>query len=102
MLGFLSKAYYQFVQTPFVEGLLSICSKGSTLFNKMTSMPIYGEKHLKVFFSRTMKASSLNLVTEHWGLKVIQVCSNDDPRLIFDLFTARSNLRLYAFVLGKY
>ena len=53
-------------------------------------MPIYGEKHLKIFFYRTKKASRLNLVTEHWGLKVIQICSNDDPRLTFDLFTAQS------------
>ena len=44
----------------------------------------------------------LNLVTEHWGLNVIQVCSNDDSRMTFDLFTARSNLHLYAFVWGKY
>ena len=29
---------------------------------------------------------------------VYQVCSNDDPRLIFDLFTARSNLRPYTFI----
>ena len=56
------------------------------------------KKHLKIFFSRTKKASRLNLVTEHWGLKVIQVCSNDDLRLTFDLFKARSNLRSYAFV----
>ena len=58
----------------------------------MAAIPIYGEKHLKIF-SRTKKASRLNLVTEHWGLEVIQVCSNDDPRLTFYLFTASSNLR---------
>ena len=28
------------------------------------------------------------------------MCSNDDRRLIFDLFTARSNLRPHAFVRG--
>ena len=27
---------------------------------------------------------------------------DDDPRLTFDLFTARSNLRPYAFIWGKY
>ena len=87
---------------PSVKGILSIYSNGSASLNKMATMPIYGEKHLKIFFSRTKKASRQNLVTEHWGLKVIQVCSNDNPRLTFDLFTARSNLRPYAFVWGKY
>ena len=35
------------------------------------------------------------------GLKVIQVCSNDDPRLTFDLCMAWSNLHPYAFVWGS-
>ena len=30
----------------------------------------------------------------HCGHKVYQVCSNDDRRLTFDLFTARSNFCL--------
>ena len=34
------------------------------------------------------------------GLKLSQACSNDDHRLTFDLFTARSHLRLYRFVWG--
>ena len=54
------------------------------------------KKHLKIFFSKTKNASRLNLVTEHWGLKVIQISSNDDPRLTFDFFTAMSNLHTYA------
>ena len=58
------------------------------------------EKHLKIF-SRTKKASRLTLVTEHRDSRS-SVCSNDDPRLTFDLFTTQSNLRLYAFVWGKY
>ena len=71
----------------------------------MAAMLKYDEEHLKIFLSRTKKGSRLNLVnlvTEHWGLKVIQVCSNDDLRLTFDLFAARSNLRPYALVWGKY
>ena len=67
----------------------------------MADMPLCGEKHLTIFFSRTKKASRLNLVIEHWGLKVIQICSNDDPRLTFELFTAQSNLRLNAFLWGN-
>ena len=51
----------------------------------MAAMPIYGEKRLKIFFSRTKKVSRLNLAIEHWGLKIIQVCSNEDQRLTFDL-----------------
>ena len=30
-----------------------------------------------------------------------QVCSNDDHRLTFDLYTARSILRLHRFYMGK-
>ena len=41
-------------------------------------MPIYGEKHLHIFFSRNKKASRLNLVIWHQELRVYQVCSNDD------------------------
>ena len=41
------------------------------------------KKHIKIFFSRTKKASRLNLDINHQGLKVYQVYSNDDPRLIF-------------------
>ena len=59
----------------------------------MVAMPIYGKKHLKIFQES---------FTEHWGLKVIQVCSNDDTRMTFDNFKARSNLRPYEFVWGKY
>ena len=59
----------------------------------MSAMPIYGEnKHLKIFFSRTKKASMLNLGIQHWGLKVYQVNSNDDSTLTFDLSMSRSNL----------
>ena len=64
----------------------------------MASVPIYGKNHLKISFSRTKKpktkkASRLDLSIQQLGLKVCQVCSNDDPRLTF--FTVMSNLRLY-------
>ena len=35
------------------------------------------------------------------GAGVLQVCSNDDPRLTLTYFTARSNLVPYAFVREK-
>ena len=49
-------------------------------------------KHLKGFFSRTKKAFKLNLGIQNWGIKVSKVYSNDDTRMIFDLFTVWSNL----------
>ena len=88
---------------PFVERVLLVCSNGSIPLNKMATMPISGKKkRLKFFFSRTKTALRLNLGIQHWGLKVYQVCSNDDPRMTFDLWMARSNLRPYAFIGGKY
>ena len=85
-----------------VKGVLSIYSNGSASLNKMAVIPRYGQKLLKVFFSRTKKASRLNLGIKYLGLKVCQVCSNYDPRLTFDFLMARSNLHPYVFVWGKY
>ena len=99
--------FTRFYTEPPIEGVLrvSILSKGSALLNKITAMLIFGGKHLKIFFSRTKKALRLNLGTYHTGLKGIQVCSNYDP--LVDILRAylsmtRLNLRLYAFVWGKY
>ena len=89
-----------------VEGVLSICSNGSASVNKMSIVLIYGKikkkEHFKTYFSRTKKASRLNLGIQHRGLKVYQVDSNDDSRLIFDLSMARSNLHSHILVRGKY
>ena len=60
--------------------------------------PYMVNKTLKVFFSRTDKALGLNLGIKHRGLKVYQVCFNDDRSWYF---TAGSNLRPYTFVWGK-
>ena len=72
----------------------------------MAALPIYDKKqnkkkHLNIFFSRTKKALSLNLGVWHLGLKVCEVCSNDDHRLTLTFFTARSNLCPHTFVRGK-
>ena len=40
-------------------------------------------KLLKIF-SSTKKALRLKLVIQHQGLKVYQVCSDDDTRMTFD------------------
>ena len=77
---------------PSVKRVLPIRSNGSAPSNKMAAMPVYG-KTLKIFFSRTKKGLGLNLGINYRGLKVYQVCSNDDRKLTFDLFTARLNLR---------
>ena len=39
----------------------------------------------KIFFSRTKKAFRLNLGIYHWGRKVYRICSNDEPRMTFNL-----------------
>ena len=68
---------------------------------KMAATPIYGKTRLKILSSRTKKALRLNLGIQHRELKVYQVHSNDDPRLTFDIFMTRSNLRPHTFVWGK-
>ena len=53
----------------------------------MDAMLTYDKKKKKkniFFFSRTKKASRMNLDIKRWELKVYQVCSNDDPRITFD------------------
>ena len=67
-----------------IEGLLTILLNGFAPLNKIATMSIYGEK--KSFF-RTKKAFWLNFGLKHQRLKVYKVCSNDDPRMTFHLFT---------------
>ena len=86
---------------PSVNGGLKVYSNGHGPLIKMAVMSIYGKNFLKIYFSRTKKASRLIIGIQHHGLKVYQVCSNVDPRLTFDLFSARSNLRPHAVVWGK-
>ena len=82
--------FHQISHLTVCRRVLSICLNGSASLDKMAAMPIYGKKHWKIFFFRIKEASRLNLVTEHWGLKVIQVCLNRDPWLIFDLLRQSS------------
>ena len=46
---------------------------------------------------------TLKICMQHWVLEYFPICSNDDPELTLNYFTARSNLIPYAFVweLGK-
>ena len=52
-------------------------------------------KNLLLQNQESSKVESWNIASWTQGL---QVCSNDDPRLTFDLFTPRSNLHPHAFV----
>ena len=52
--------FNRFHMGPFFEGILKICSNGSTPLTKIATMPIYGKKYLKIF-SRTKKALRLKL-----------------------------------------
>ena len=68
---------------PNVEGVLSIYSSGAALLNKWLPCPYMVNK----------KQTFKNLLPL-WGWigrKVNQVCSNDDPRMTFDLYTTWSN-----------
>ena len=44
---------------------------------------------------------TLKVCKQHRILEYYQVCSNDDPELTLNYFTARSNLVHYAFVWEK-
>ena len=66
----------------------------------MARMPIYGKNPSKIF-SRTGRLISTKLGMSHRGLQSVIVCSNDDPRVTFTYFTARSNLVTYVFLWEK-
>ena len=51
-------------------------------------------KYVNIFFSRTKNALRLILGIKHRRCKVYQLCSNVDPGMTFDLFTALSNFCL--------
>ena len=72
-----------------------VCSIDPGNMIKMAAMPIYGLKKITLF--RTDWPMPLRLVI----LEYYQVCSNDDSRLTFDLFTRRSTLVPYALVWEK-
>ena len=57
-------------------------------------------KYIIIFFGTNLPVS-LNLGIQHQALKYSQVCSYDDPRLTFDLFTEMSTLVPYTFVREK-
>ena len=86
---------------PSVKGRFKICQMFKVCKSRWQPCQ-YMVKHLKIFFSRTKKAFGLNLGKRHGGLRGYQICSNDDHRLTFDPFTARSDLGPYTFVWGNW
>ena len=60
----------------------------------MAATPIYGKK-----LKNLLLQNQESLKAEYWYIAsgTRRSCSNDDRRLKFDLFTARSNLHPYAF-----
>ena len=52
----------KFYKEPPYEVGTNACSNGPGHSTKMAAMPIYGKKHLKIFFSRTRKLMTLGLV----------------------------------------
>ena len=65
----------------------------------MTKLHIWW-KPLKIFFG-TDWPIVLKLGLQHLALEYYQVCSNDDPRLTFDLFMQRSALGSFCICMGK-
>ena len=85
------------MESPWVRGT-KLCSNGHSLSIKLAAVLLYG-KNSKHFFSRTKKALrhkvGMYLSSGMWAL---QICSNNDPRLTFEGFVARSNMFAYTFI----
>ena len=58
-------------------------------------------KNFKLFFTRTEKAFGAESEYIASGIQNPPSLFTDGCKLAFDLFTARSNLRPYTFILGK-
>ena len=88
------------MEPPWDRGM-KVCSNGLSHMTNMATMPIYGKKLKKIFFSGTKRPMNLKIGMQHRVLEYFQICSNDDPELTLTYFTARSNLIPYAFVWEK-
>ena len=85
---------------PAWDGGTKVCSNGPGHMTKMSATPIYG-KNFKNLLLQNQKADDLESRYVASGARVLQICSNDDPKLTLTYFTARSNLVPYAFVWKK-
>ena len=84
------------MKTPF-DKLAKIYAKYFGHMTKVAATPIYGKKHLKIFFSRTRRLMTLGLGMLHKGCGAYQVCSNEEPKLTLTYLTSRSVLLPNAF-----
>ena len=64
MSSSLKPIFPRFHIIPSIDEILTIYSNDFAPLNKMATMPIYGKKHIKIYFSRTKKALCLNLYRE--------------------------------------
>ena len=87
--------FTRFNMVPSFEGVFSICSNGSAQLNTMTTMLVYGEKLLKLFFSRTKKTLKLNLNIKHWGH--VQITTLEGPLA----FCSKVNFASLCICVGK-
>ena len=69
---------------------MTVVIVGHGHMTKMATMPIYGKKASKIFFSRTRNLIILKVGKEHQGLEVYKVCINDYPWLTLTNSTAMS------------
>ena len=84
------------MKTPY-DKLAKIYAKYFGHMTKIATTPIYGKKHLKIFFSITRRPVILGLGMLHCGYGAYQFCSNDDPKLTLTYLTSKSNLLPNAF-----
>ena len=60
---------------------MKICTHGPVHMTKMAGIPTYGKNFSKIFFFGISITFGLSM--KHFRCKSYQVCSNDDPWLIF-------------------
>ena len=72
-------------------GGMKVCSQHLGQMTNIASVPIYGKRPLKIFFSRTNGPISTKHVMWHRRLLPIKACSNNDPGLTLIYLTARSS-----------
>ena len=73
---------------------MKACSNGSFLMSSIATMPIYGKNPLKILHRTKWKET----LKKHLGLKAYQICSVDDPRLIFEISAKWSYWLPYAYI----
>ena len=85
---------------PSVERVLTVCLNGSVPLIKMAAMLICG-KTFKTFLLQNQESFESESWYLAFGTQSLPSFLNDDGKLTFYLFTARSTLRRYIFVWRK-